>query len=71
MSLSRDIHFVTAEALPNRTAPTLMKCLGHVYDTYPPTWLQNKQSPRRHGIRVLPHLHRCQPPRNAKYRQRR
>ncbi len=34
MSISRDIHFVTAEALPNRTAPTLMKCLGHVYDAY-------------------------------------
>jgi hypothetical protein len=34
MSISSDIHFVTAKALPNGTAPTLMKCLGHVYDGY-------------------------------------
>jgi hypothetical protein len=32
MSISRDIHFVTAEALPNRTGPTLMKCIGRVFD---------------------------------------
>jgi hypothetical protein len=34
MSISCDIYFVTAEALPNHTAPTLMKCIGHVSDAY-------------------------------------
>jgi hypothetical protein len=34
MSISRDIHFITAEAIPNRQAATLMKCLRNIHGAY-------------------------------------
>jgi hypothetical protein len=34
MLISRDIHFITAEAFPNLTAATLTKCLNNVYKAY-------------------------------------
>jgi hypothetical protein len=34
MTISRDIHFITAEAIPNRQAATLMECLKKVHAAY-------------------------------------
>jgi hypothetical protein len=34
MSISRDIHFITADAIPNRQATTLMKCLRNIHGAY-------------------------------------
>jgi hypothetical protein len=45
MSISRDIHFITAEAIPNRQGKTIMACLLNVYGAY-----------RQRGFRIT-HVH--------------